>query len=131
MYCWRRKRLPKVFPTKPAGKWNSPAAFGLELPQQGLEYQTGDPFNGAALIYAYWMNPSDPAFAQLAPNGSRGIDLAESNRYLTSYGVLALELTDENGLPLRTAPGKTLDLHFPVPVTMLSSAPAEAFDLVF
>ena len=107
------------------GQVELPGGFWMELPQQGLEYQTGDPFNGAALIYAYWINPSAPAFAQLAPNGSRGIDLAENDRYLTSYGVLALELTDENGLPLRTAPGKTLDLHFPVPVTLLSTAPAE------
>lgn len=119
------KNLTASLPNSTGGQIELQQGFWLEIPPQGLEYQTGDPFDGNAQIYAYWLDPSAPDFHQLVPAGAFGLDLDGAPRYLTSFGVLALDLSDENGLPLRTVPGKTLDLHFPVPPSMSGIAPSE------
>ena len=121
--------VPKSFSGSLSGETGGQLAIGqgflLDIPQQGLEYPTGDPFTGTVQVYAYWIDPGDPEFLQLAPAGARGLDANRELRYLNSYGILAMELTDENGLPLRTAPGKTMDLHFPVPGALTGTAPSE------
>ncbi|MBK8492862.1 MAG: hypothetical protein IPL49_18745 [Saprospirales bacterium] len=120
--------IPKVllvsFPVEEGGGWPVAGWIGMEIPAQALQYQTGDPATGEARVYAHLLNPTDPAFLQLAPLGSKGIDLEGNERYLQSFGILALDITDGNGLPLQLVPGKTMNLYFPIPLEMNASAPA-------
>lgn len=119
------KSLAGAVANETGGEVTLPQGFWLEIPPMGLEYENGEPFTGTARVYAHWMDPTDPVFSQLAPAGSHGLDLEDNPRHLTSFGILALELTDDNGLALRTVPGKNIDLHFPVPVSLAGIAPAE------
>lgn len=93
------------------------------VPAQALEYLNGDPALGMARIYAYWLDPSSPGFSDRLPGGSRGEEETGESRRLRSYGMLAIDMTDENGAPLRLAAGKMMELHFPVPASLLSAAP--------
>ena len=105
-------------------EWPLAGGIAMEIPPQALQYQTGDPASGVASVYAHFLNPTDPAFLPLAPLSAKGIDLMGNERYLQSFGIIALDITDANGLPLQLVPGKSMDLYFPIPAEMNASAPA-------
>ena len=95
----------------------------IGFPAQALQYSTGDPATGEAQVYAYWLDPTHPSFPEWTKMGVKGIDPEGKPRFLQSFGILVLDLADSNGLPLRIAAGKNLDLHFPVPAGMAATAP--------
>jgi hypothetical protein len=94
------------------------------FPAQALEHLNGEPASGMARIFAYWLDPSDEAFPDRIPGGTQGEDELGKRQHLQSFGILAIDMTDENGAPLRLAAGKMMELDFPVPASLLSAAPA-------
>lgn len=96
----------------------------IVIPAQSLQHLNGEPASGTARIFAYWLDPSDEAFPDRLPGGGQGEDGSGERQHLQSFGLLAIDITDENGAPLRLAAGKMMELHFPVPASLLTAAPA-------
>jgi hypothetical protein len=96
----------------------------VTVPAQALEHLNGEPASGLARIFAYWLDPSGETFPDRLPGGAQGEDESGKRQHLQSFGILAIDMTDENGAPLRLAAGKMMELHFPVPASLLSAAPA-------
>jgi uncharacterized protein (TIGR02145 family) len=69
------------------------------------------------------INPTSATFFEEMPGSLVGVDDSEP-AVLTSYGMVAVELTDNSGQKLQIANGKTAEVRFEVPASLLSSAPA-------
>jgi hypothetical protein len=82
-------------------------------------------YTGTIHVAAHWINPTDSNNLQLnMPGNLLGIDTAGYLKILATYGMLAVELTDDAGNVLQIATGKQATLSFPIPTSLSSSAPA-------
>jgi hypothetical protein len=86
---------------------------------------TNAAFNGTATIYAKTIRANDANIAQLVPGALRGIATSGEENYLTTYGMLAVEIFDQTGAALQIAPGKTAEIRMPIEANQLASAPSE------
>lgn len=99
----------------------------ISIPAQALEYLNGEPASGTARIFASWLDPADPGFPDRVPGSAQGEDESGKRQHLQSFGLLAIDMTDENGTPLRLAAGEMMELHFPIPASLLAGAPQQLF----
>ena len=86
---------------------------------------SNNPYSGIINVAAHWLDPSDMETTSLTmPGDLTGVDSAGHLNVLQTFGMLAVELTGSNGELLQMAPGKKALLHFPLPASLQSSAPA-------
>lgn len=104
------------------------AASGIRvsLPANGVvNAANGNAYAGSVGVAAHWINAADQAETQLTmPGDLRGVDSAGHLNQLVSFGMMAVELTGSGGELLQIAAGKKAALTFPVPASLLASAPA-------
>jgi len=81
-------------------------------------------YTGAVNVAAYWMDPTAADLNQVMPGDLRGINTAGAIKRLTSFGMVAVELTGASGELLQIAPGKKATLTFPIPSTIIANAAA-------
>lgn len=86
--------------------------------------QNGNPFNGQVNVALNYIDPESEHFDSEMPGTLLGMD-GENSRYLTSYGMVAVELTDNSGNPVELAGGTTAQVRFPLSITLQAKAPAE------
>jgi hypothetical protein len=82
-------------------------------------------YNGTATIFAKTIRANDANIAELVPGALRGVATSGEENYLTTYGMLAVEMFDQTGAALQIAPGKTAEIHMPIESNQMASAPAE------
>ncbi len=85
---------------------------------------TNTAYTGAISVAASWINPTSPELNNIMPGDLRGIDENNAMKKLTTYGMVAVELTGTAGELLQIAPGKKAGLTFPLPASILGTAPA-------
>jgi hypothetical protein len=82
-------------------------------------------YSGGIHVAAYWIDPTSEEVMRLNASGDlRGVDTLNNIKSLLSYGMLAVQLTGDGGQLLQIASGQHATLSFPIPSTLLSSAPA-------
>jgi uncharacterized protein (TIGR02145 family) len=81
------------------------------------------PYNGSVNVSLAFIDPASPDFAQEMPGNLIGVQNNESQG-LTSYGMVAVELTSNSGQKLQLAQGQTAEVRFPITATQQSTAPA-------
>jgi uncharacterized protein (TIGR02145 family) len=81
------------------------------------------PHTGNVNISLAYIDPTGANFNREMPGNLLGV-LNNQAQGLTSYGMVAVELTTSGGLPLQLAQGMTAELHLPIPVIQQSSAPS-------
>lgn len=86
--------------------------------------KNGNSYTGNVNVFAYYLDPSTKDAYQKMPGSLRGITTTNSEQQLTSYGMMAVELTDDNGNALQIATGKLATLTMPIPASNLTTAPA-------
>lgn len=84
----------------------------------------GNSYNGTVSIAAHWLDPSAASTELTMPGDLTGINTAGYLQALESYGMMAVELTGSAGELLQVASGKKASLHFPLPASFQSQAPA-------
>jgi hypothetical protein len=99
-----------IVPVEAGGTLEDGNDLRLDFPSQALTYPTGDQPTGSARVFAYW---ADPAVGSL-PGGARGVDASGDPVFLTTYGMLLLELEDGDGLPLQLKAGSGVEWQAPV-----------------
>ncbi len=81
-------------------------------------------YTGTVHVAVYWINPAADNLQRTMPGNLLGIDTAGYLKALTTYGMLAVELTDDAGDLLQIATGKHATLSFPILSSLTASAPA-------
>ncbi len=89
--------------------WNG---MKVDLPASYVD-ENGSAYTGNVTAKSSYLNPDDADFAQSMPGNLTAIRSDQSEASLISYGMVAVELTGDNGQKLQ--PGTPATLTFPVP----------------
>lgn len=96
----------------------------VEFPANAIKNLDGSPYTGQVSVATKHINPSDSDFPLLIPGGDLRAFSSDGNEVqLYSYGMLNVELRDDQGNLLQIADGKKATLKMPVPADMQSTAP--------
>jgi hypothetical protein len=85
---------------------------------------SGTTYSGTVLVASKYLNPTNPDINDQMPGDLRGTSTTGSNVGLKSFGMLAVELTDESGQKLQLKAGKKATLTVNIPASLSSTAPA-------
>lgn len=119
----------RMLSNAPVGNFN--ASTGGTVSAQGVEVtlapgsitKNNAPYTGTVWVSLRHINPLSDNFSEEMPGNLIGVQNNQS-RALISYGMIAAELTDDNGQSLQIANGQTATVKFPIPTQQLSTAPA-------
>jgi hypothetical protein len=81
-------------------------------------------YTGTVSVSTFFLNPTAPNFNEIMPGTLRGINTANEETGLQSFGMMAVELTGAGGEKLQLGAGKTATLTFPIPAQLQAQAPA-------
>jgi len=90
-----------------------------------IKTASGAAFTGTVEVAAKWMDPSAVATLDQMPGNLQGVNDRSQEVALATFGMMAVELQDENGAALNIADDATAQLTMPVPTSMLANAPSE------
>jgi Carboxypeptidase regulatory-like domain len=90
-----------------------------------VDSATGAAYSGTVTVSAYYLSPSAQNFGDIMPGKLLGISKDSSEKSLESYGMMVAELTSSSGQKLQIASGKTATITFPVPSSLMTTAPAK------
>lgn len=85
---------------------------------------SGSPYSGTVNVNGYYIDPSGSNFGGIMPGQLSGIGPDSSLRALQAMSMMALDLRGSNGQKLQITNGKTASVTFPIPSSLISSAPA-------
>ena len=80
-------------------------------------------YTGTVSVSTFFINPAAANFNEIMPGTLRGINTANEETGLQSFGMMAVELNGSGGEKLQLASGKTATLTFPIPAALQASAP--------
>lgn len=126
---FRIKLIPKTIAgTVPAATGgNVTLANGLSIvfPANAVvNASTNTAYTGTINVAAHWISPTATDLNQEMPGDLRGISTDGSLKTLTTYGMVAVELTGASGELLQIATGQKATLTMPIPAAILSNAPS-------
>jgi len=126
----------KMIPRTKAGDFDSATGKTINLAGSAqiqfdagvISQANGNSYTGKVNVYAHWFDPSSDNFLQTSPGDLRGINTQGGGVQLKSYGMMAVELEDENGNELQIKSGETAQLTFPVSGDAPNEIPLWYFD---
>ena len=99
--------------------------LNISLPANAVKNAaTGLAYTGTVNVAAQFIDPTSNEINNIMPGDLRGINADGNIKGLTSYGMMAVELTGASGELLQIADGKKSTITFPVPTSISVSAPA-------
>lgn len=110
--------------TSSGGVINVPGGPKITFPANAFVDENGNTFNGQAFIYARYLDPSDPNLGLFTPGDMTAENAADEEVFLSTYGMIGVELETGNGQKLKIATGKTAELRMPILASQSASAPA-------
>ena len=120
-----KKKAAGVVYASAGGKITLPNGSEVSLPAGGIVKASGNTaYSGNVTVYAAYIDPTSSDINSIVP-GSFMADDKDNNRVtLASYGMLAVELEGTTGEKLQISTGSKATLTTPIPLSLLSSAPA-------
>jgi hypothetical protein len=85
---------------------------------------SGANYTGTVLVASRYLNPTNPDINDQMPGDLRGTSTAGANVGLKSFGMLAVELTDESGQKLQIKTGNKATLTVNIPDAISATAPS-------
>lgn len=122
----------QLIPKKVAGTVNATGGGNVTVPSGGTIAFTGNSFTntgnnsaytGTVSVSAFFLNPEAANFKEIMPGALRGVNAANEETGLQSFGMMAVELNGAGGEKLQLAAGKTATLTFPIAAGLLAQAP--------
>lgn len=95
----------------------------LVFPDNSVVLTDGTPYTGTIHIAAQFLDPTSDDVYERMPGDLRGINNNQNQVALQTMGMLAVELTNDNGERLEVAAGKTVELTIPLDASLLATAP--------
>ena len=106
------------------GTLNIGNGSAITLPANGIiNNTTGNAYTGDVSIAMTWINPTSTDLYRQMPGDLRGIDATGAEQGLQSFGMLGVELSGTSGEKLQIATGKKANIKFPIPASILATAP--------
>lgn len=100
-------------------------AASVSLPANAVVIASNNaPYTGTIHVAMHWLDPANDITQLTMPGDLRGIDSSGYLNVLSSYGMLAVELSGDAGELLQIANGMKASLNFPLPASLQSTAPA-------
>lgn len=97
----------------------------IEIPANGIVDENGNSYSGNVNVAAAYMDPTSPDFPFLIQGSDMSAREEDGSQVtLYSYGILRVELLDDNGNELQLSNGSSSVIRVNIPADMLSSAPA-------
>ena len=126
---FRIKLLPKTIAgtihAANGGTVNLAGGLSISLPANGVVMASGAAlYNGDIMVAANWLDPEAEDLTEIMPGDLRAIDKGGYLKGLTTFGMVAVELSTTSGELLQIAPGKKATLGFPLSSTLSTAAPA-------
>lgn len=102
-----------------------PSGGNIVFPASGIVQEgTTTAYTGTVSVSAFFINPEASNFQEITPGTLRGLNSANQETGLQSFGMMAVELNGANGEKLQLASGKNASLTFPIPASLQGQAPA-------
>lgn len=115
--------------TYPSGNEETLAVQDMEvtLPADGyMVDESGRAYTGKVTGEMVYLDPNDDNFSEMMPGGDLSAVREDgSSTQLISYGMVAVNLTDQAGNKLQLKDGAEATVDFPIPAGMEANAPAE------
>ncbi len=102
----------------------STAKLQLAPNSVGFKYGGGD-YTGNVQVLMSWIDPTAEDLTERMIGDLSGIDASGKEVILGTFGMLTVQLQDENYNPLQIKEGSHATLYFPVPAEIREQAPAE------
>lgn len=118
------KELTSTFDAQSGGKVSKDGVV-LDFPAHAIIDASEEPYQGEVKVFVRRLNPDDEHFDRYMPATLIGERENGDEASLVTYGMIAVELEDATGQKLNIANGYTVRTEFPVPLSQISSAPAE------
>lgn len=101
------------------------SGMAIALPANAVvNAATNAAYTGAVSVMAQLISAADANLNRIMPGDLRGLNTNGNLRLLTTYGMMAVELTGAGGELLQIATGKKATVTMPIPAAMQASAPA-------
>lgn len=84
---------------------------------------TNSPYTGSVNVSLAWLNPLDSNLTNKMPGDLRGLNTGNAVRSLTTFGMIAVELTDNSGQQLQLKDGKKATINVNLPNSIVAQAP--------
>jgi hypothetical protein len=124
----RIKLLPKTNSGNFTGSAGGTITLGsggkLVMPANAITDASGNAYAGQVNVAMTWIDPSASNLPEIVIGDLRGITTGGEERGLQTFGMLGVEMTGSAGQALKIATGKTAELTFPIPASLLGNAPA-------
>ncbi len=119
----------KLIQKKKVGSFNS--ASGGTLTFEGISIdigsgfitKNGDEYNGNVTVFAKYIDPLGKDLDTEMPGSLRGIG-PDGESLLATYGMLAVELTDNQGKEIQLTEGNTAEISMPIPAGLRFISPS-------
>lgn len=105
------------------GAVSTPSGAQVRLPANGVVTQSGQPYTGSISVAMQWIDPTAEDLHQRLVGDLSGIDLEGDEVVLGTFGMMTVELLDNQGNELQLASDARAELTWPVPSERLSDAP--------
>lgn len=98
---------------------------GVDIAFSGGSFvRNNTPYAGQVNVALKYINPEGQTFAEEMPGNLIAVQDGNGTG-LTSYGMIAVELTDNSGSEVKIADGQTAQITFPLSSSLQNTAPAE------
>ncbi len=126
---FRIKMLPKTNAGSVSGAAGGTvtlsSGMAITLPAAGVvNASTNAAYTGNVFVAAQMISATDANLSRIMPGDLRGIATSGNIRLLTTYGMMAVELTGAGGELLQVATGKKATITMPIPASLQAGAPA-------
>jgi len=106
------------------GRITTDYGASIQLPAEGIVDQTGKYYEGNVNVAMRWIDPAAEDLSENMIGDLSGLDENGELRSLATYGMLQVDLLDDNGNALDLSGINDATLEFPVPASMRDNAPS-------
>ncbi|MCB9284719.1 MAG: carboxypeptidase regulatory-like domain-containing protein [Lewinellaceae bacterium] len=99
-------------------------AISVNFQSNSVVQSNGQPYSGKVDVAMQYIDPSASDLAQRMPGSLLGFSEEEGLSSLATFGMVAVELTGDQGQVLQLASGKPATLEVSVPAALMGKAPA-------
>lgn len=113
-----RKELVGTISGSAGGTVNLPDGVSLNFPAGSVSTA------GQVRVFAKYLDPTSSGLALQMPGDLRAINLGGEEGALATFGMLGVEIEDQNGQTLQIASGSEVEITMPIQASQISVAPA-------
>ncbi|MBK9024181.1 MAG: carboxypeptidase regulatory-like domain-containing protein [Saprospiraceae bacterium] len=97
----------------------------VEFPSNGIVVEsTGEKYTGQVNVAIKYMDPTSETIFDEMPGNLTGLNTAQAEVVLTTYGMVSIEMQSSTGQKLQIASGKKVIINNKVPNELLDKAPS-------